>query len=83
MSKRLAQKIADRMEDLRLDELCASREEELFKLQMGAALQQAEEAVEKKFATGHKKPVVLKRYYRTGSNPNAGLEQIMRKERFR
>ena len=79
MSNYLKKRVAEQEADDRMDEICQSREEEYIGLVIGGMIDREitkeEEKAEKKAA---KKKIVTKTFFRTGSNPNAGLNEIMK-----
>ena len=80
MSNYLKRKIAEQEADARLAELCRTPEEEECDLITGGISQQiidALDAKEEKEAAKEKK-VVVRTYTRTGADPNAGMDQIMK-----
>ena len=85
MSNYLKRKIAEQAADDRLAELCRTPEEEECDIIAGGISQQiidALDAKEEKEASKEKE-VVVRTYMRTGSDPNAGMDQIMKAKRAR
>lgn len=77
MSRNLRKKIADQRADEELEELCLSKEEEIHRAIIGGLIQQAEDDVDSDLEKRKKPEKKTKTYLRTGTNPDAGLKQIL------
>ena len=77
MSRNLRKKIADQQADEELEELCLSKEEEIHRATISGIIQKAIDDVDSDLEKREKTVKKTKTYLRTGTNPDAGLKQIL------